>query len=84
MPVFPAYRKQSIDLYSISIEANQLTGFYMRATLAFNGIIFFRKAFLPLFYDGDVISCLEIQISILFRFEIAQRFHHKQLFTKRH
>ena len=30
MPVLPSYRNQSIDLL-----ANQLTGFYMRATLAF-------------------------------------------------
>ena len=30
MPVLPPYRNQSI--------ANQLTGFYMRATLAFNGL----------------------------------------------
>ena len=31
MPVLPPYRNQSIDLHS---TANQLTGFYMRATLA--------------------------------------------------
>ena len=31
MPVFPSCRNQSI--------ANQLTGFYMRATLTFNGLI---------------------------------------------
>ena len=30
MPVLPSYRAQSIDLL-----ANQLNGFYMRATLAF-------------------------------------------------
>ena len=41
MPVLPPYRNQSIDFHSKSIEictANQLTGFYMRATLAFNGL----------------------------------------------
>ena len=35
MPAFPSYRNQSIDL-----SANQFTGFYMRATLAFNGLTF--------------------------------------------
>ena len=35
MPVLPTYRNQSIDLL-----ANQLTGFYMRATLALNGLIY--------------------------------------------
>ena len=33
MPVLPSYRNQPIDLC-----ANQLNGFYMRATLAFNGL----------------------------------------------
>ena len=33
MPALPSYRNQSIDL-----SANQFTGFYMRATLAFNGL----------------------------------------------
>ena len=33
MSVLPSYRNQSIDLL-----ANQLTGFYMRATLTFNGL----------------------------------------------
>ena len=33
MPVLPSYRNQSVDLL-----ANQLTGFYMRATLALNGL----------------------------------------------
>ena len=33
MPVLCSYRNQSIDLH-----ANQLTGCYMRATLAFNGL----------------------------------------------
>ena len=33
MPVLPLYRNQSTDLLS------KLTGFYMRATLAFNGLI---------------------------------------------
>ena len=32
MPVLPSYRNQSICF------ANQLTGFYMSATLAFNGL----------------------------------------------
>ena len=36
MPVLPSYRNQSIELIC---SANQLTGFYMRATLAFNGLI---------------------------------------------
>ena len=35
MPALPSYRNQSIDL-----SANQFTGFYMRATLAFNGLTF--------------------------------------------
>ena len=34
MPVVPSYRNQSIDICT----ANQLTGFNMRATLAFNGL----------------------------------------------
>ena len=34
MPVLPSYRNQSIDLL-----ANQLTSLYMRATLAFKGLI---------------------------------------------
>ena len=34
MPVLPSYRNQSIDL-----QANQLTGFFMKATLALNGLI---------------------------------------------
>ena len=34
MPVLPSYRNQSVDLHS-----NQLTGFYMRVRLAFNGLI---------------------------------------------
>ena len=34
MPVLPSYRSQSID--QIKCIANQLTGFYMRATLTFN------------------------------------------------
>ena len=39
MSVLPAYRNQSIYLHSKSIcAANQLTGFYIRATLAFNGL----------------------------------------------
>ena len=33
MPVLPSYRNQSIDLLCKS-----MTGFYMRATLAFNGL----------------------------------------------
>ena len=33
MAVLPSYRNQSIDLYR-----NQLTGFYMRETLALNGL----------------------------------------------
>ena len=33
MPVLPSYRNQSIGC------ANQSTGFYKRATLAFNGLI---------------------------------------------
>ena len=32
MPVLPLYRNQPI------YKADQLTGFYMRATLAFNGL----------------------------------------------
>ena len=35
MPVLPSYRNQSTDLLCC---ANQLTGFFMRATLAFNGL----------------------------------------------
>ena len=35
MPKLPSYRKQPIDLLG-----NQLTGFYMMATLAFNELIF--------------------------------------------
>ena len=35
MPVLLSYRDQLIDLHS-----NQLTGFYMRATLAFTELIF--------------------------------------------
>ena len=39
MPVLPSYRKQSIAL-----EANQLTGFYMRATLAsFNRLMLLKR-----------------------------------------
>ena len=34
MPVLPSYKNQSIDL-----PANQLTGFYTRATQAFNGLM---------------------------------------------
>ena len=34
MPVSPSYRNQSINLYNI-----QLIGFYMLATVAFNGLI---------------------------------------------
>ena len=37
VPVLPSYRNQSIDLLSKSI----VTGFYMRATLALSGLIFF-------------------------------------------
>ena len=42
MPVLPTYRNQSTDLHSKSqliCIANQFTGFYVRATLAFNGLI---------------------------------------------
>ena len=44
MPVLPSYRNQSIDLHphietsQLICCANQLTGFYMRATLALNGL----------------------------------------------
>ena len=45
MPVLPSYRNQSIDLLVVRQKAfdapqsNQLTGFYMRATLPLNGQI---------------------------------------------
>ena len=41
MPVLPSDRNQSFDFHSKSIEictANELSGFYMKATLAFNGL----------------------------------------------
>ena len=55
MPVLPSYRTQSIDMHSKSIDPHietsqlictvkQLTGFYMRATLAFNGLLNIQKA----------------------------------------
>ena len=37
MPVLSSYRNQSVDL--LICTANQLTGFYMRATLAFSWLI---------------------------------------------
>ena len=37
MPALPSYRNQSIDLQLIC-TANQLTGFFMSATLALNGL----------------------------------------------
>ena len=50
MPVLPSYRNQSL----ICI-ANQLTGFYMRATLAFNGFTFKECLFHKIKYANVLI-----------------------------
>ena len=47
MPVLPSYRNQPIDLL-----CNQLTGFYMRETLAFNGLTHQSLVFLS--YTGCI------------------------------
>ena len=52
MPVLSSYRDQSICI------ANQLTGFYMTATLAFNGLL--KIDFNPIlnpFYATDLFLC---------------------------
>ena len=56
MPVLPSYRNQSIDL--LIFCANQLTGFYMRAKPAFNGLNYFkvneRRYFALLMFSGSI------------------------------
>ena len=58
MPALPSYRNQSIDL-----SANQFTGFYMRATLAFNGLAFQLQVCLRMYELFLDTSCLSVIVS---------------------
>ena len=58
MPALPSYRNQSIDL-----SANQFTGFYMRATLAFNGLAFQLQVCLRMYELFLDTICLSVIVS---------------------
>ena len=58
MPALLSYRNQSIDW-----SANQLTGFYMGVTLAFNGLAFQLQVCLRMYELFLDTSCLSVIVS---------------------
>ena len=63
MPVLPSYRNQSICC------ANQMTGFYIRATLAFNGLI--ESLLSPM--SPNIDNCFTVVIQINGSFTAAAK-----------